>query len=661
MKIYSLKSKIDGIQEKEQIHARVWPKSDIDFLRGIKVRSKKSLKIFAGGAILLLLLTLAPGYFSRSFSQSKRILGTATTGFELLKSGEFAGALERFLEAQEALKSSRNVLSEILNMLPAGLDPANLLAAGTLVSEAANLAAEGFDEFLRAKIVWDEAANSSNQDLYLGLKVSREKIQRAAENLANARSRLSGINPNLLSQEYRLRFVEAQSQLDLVSDTATQLLAFQELLLGLLGGEKKTYIFIFQNNNEMRATGGFIGTYGILEFESGRVRIDRIESIYALDGQLHELIAAPGPLRRQQTQHWGMRDANWFADFPASARKILEFLEKEGGILADGVIALTPDVFEELLKITGPIDLPAYRETLNAQNFRATSQYKTSLDYDPLLNQPKKFLADFAPRFLSSLQNLDTSDWLSVLNVLYSQVSEKQIMAFSVDPAVEEQFEDLGVDGKIKATGGDYLLVVHSNVGGGKTDQHILQKIEKRVSLDSGGLAIVRLKITRTHNGFDELFFPKNIDFMRILVPRQAKLLSASGFDYHELLSSSVEGAAFDPDLQAWDQSIDYDANTRMYVGQETGYIFFANFLELLPGETKTVELAYEIQFTSGQAYTQLVQKQPGSAPFEFNLSVNYLPGEIAYFYPETFEKNGSELRLSETITADKFYGVIGQ
>ncbi|HCX28112.1 MAG TPA: hypothetical protein DHI91_03160, partial [Candidatus Portnoybacteria bacterium] len=53
-------------------------------------------------------------------------------------------------------------------------------------------------------------------------------------------------------------------------------------------------------------------------------------------------------------------DANWFADFPSSAKKIMSFYEKAGGSTADGVISLTPTIIERLLSMTGPIEMPAY-------------------------------------------------------------------------------------------------------------------------------------------------------------------------------------------------------------------------------------------------------------------------------------------------------------
>src|SRR5690606_24264615 len=159
--------------------------------------------------------------------------------------------------------------------------------------------------------------------------------------------------------------------------------------LGFFTKTPKTYLLIFQNYDEARATGGFIGTYGVLKVSNGKIDKLKIESIYNLDGQLFEDIAAPGPFQ-PAIPKWGIRDANWFADFPTSADKLLYFYEKVGET-ADGVIATTPQIFSELLKLTGSIEMGQYGVTLTAENFQEQVQFKTSVDYDKELNEPKKF------------------------------------------------------------------------------------------------------------------------------------------------------------------------------------------------------------------------------------------------------------------------------
>ncbi len=654
---------IDGATRKANLKALVARR--LELLKEVRAQrlleKKTAIILFLIPSLVFLLFIGGLSELDSGLDASKQILGVATIGISELRSGNLGEAAASFQEARDQIRGSNEILLKILGGLPQEANPEVLLDASSKVVSALDLAIKGAAEFQNLRLVWDENTNSSSQEFYLKLKASREYFASSAKELETASDSLGGFGYQLLPGEMRGKFLEGVAQLESAKFLVEEVASLQSFVLNLFGGEAKTYLLIFQNNNEARATGGFIGTYGILKFANGQMQIEKIEGIYALDGQIIKQTAAPGPLQRQLTQHWGARDSNWFADFPTSARKILQFLESGSGILAEGVISFTPDVFEKLLALTGPIKMPEYGETLTSENFRQIVQYKTSVDYDRALNEPKKFLADFAPRFLAKLQDLDEIQWLQTLNILSQMLGEKQILMFSLDDEVQTQIVKYGADGAIKQTSGDYLGIFHSNVGGGKTDQNVLQTVEKQVSLDSGGLAIVRLKITRTHQGFEEKYFPKNLDYMRILVPPQAKLLSSSGFDDYALLPSTRLEALTDSDLASWDSQITRDENTRMYIGQEAGHKVFSNWLELLPGETKVVELIYEIQFSPSQTYTHILQKQAGSQLFEFRFELNYLPGNIAYVYPENVEFEGHRATSVEQINSDRFYGVIGE
>lgn len=630
------------------------------FALGLRMPSGMAprMAFFGVGGVLVLSFFVAASFLQTTGQFSKQVLGTATTGLEFLQRRDFAAAASSFADARNQIQNSSDIVIRIIDASPLGENVEQLFTAADLLLISLNRLTLGVKEFENVRLLWDANTNSTDPQLYHKIKSSRDQFLQSAKSLREVEALLGGINGNLLPSEYRGSFSQARSHLASARQVMEEVVAFETFALSLLGGEKKTYVLIFQNNNEIRATGGFIGTYGILELGNGQMSIRKIESIYEIDGQLREKIAAPGPLLRQAANLWGMRDANWFVDFPNSSRKILEFFEKETGILAEGVISFTPDVFERLLQITGPISMPEYGEELRADNFREVAQYKTSIDYDKRLNQPKKFLADFVPRFLGKFSTLKTDQALTVYQILSDMVEHKHLLLFSLDPGIQSQIREYRAAGDIKQTDGDYLGIFHSSVGGGKTDQSILQQVHKEVTLTPRGKIQVRLRITRTHQGFEEKYFPKNLDFMRILVPVSSQLLSASGFDDYELKPSIGEGVVSDSDLGFWDRNMIRDEEHKMYIGQEAGYRVFANWQELLPGETKTIELVYDLPIAQAQNYSLVVQKQPGARPYQFTLKVNQA-NSVSYYYPPEFAVAGSSLNISEEINSDKFYGVI--
>ena len=79
--------------------------------------------------------------------------------------------------------------------------------------------------------------------------------------------------------------------------------------IGLNG--KRKYLLLFQNNMELRATGGFIGSYGIASFSDGKMQDLKISDVYTADGQLKGKIFPPGPITKYMGQpNWYLRDSN---------------------------------------------------------------------------------------------------------------------------------------------------------------------------------------------------------------------------------------------------------------------------------------------------------------------------------------------------------------
>ena len=162
-----------------------------------------------------------------------------------------------------------------------------------------------------------------------------------------------------------------------------------DALLGIFGHERpQKYLLLFQNNDELRATGGFPGSMAVLKMDQGRMEELEIPGggIYDIAGQVSERVVAPQPMHLVNP-HWNIQDANWHPNFPDSAKRILAFYENGGGESLDGVIALTPNLVENLLKITGPMELGApYNVTITAENVVAFTQEESEKEagrYDP--------------------------------------------------------------------------------------------------------------------------------------------------------------------------------------------------------------------------------------------------------------------------------------
>lgn len=255
------------------------------------------------------------------------------------------------------------------------------------------------------------------------------------------------------------------------------------LLPNLLSGEK-SYVFLFQNSEELRATGGFLGSYATMKLNDGQLTEFKIQDIYVPDGQYEGYIAPPAGAKEYLSGGEGLRlrDANWHPDFPKSAQQILTYLGwgKEQGI--DGAIAVNLPFVEEVLKITGPIYLHDSQQTITAQNFSDIARVDRD-EFFPGSVQKQHFLKTFFNQLVMKLESLSVEEQKKLASALITQAQQKNLQFFSQDQLFENFFKKWGIAGEMsKKNNAAYLLVVESNVGINKANQHLSRALRIELS-----------------------------------------------------------------------------------------------------------------------------------------------------------------------------------
>src|SRR5262249_29776607 len=131
----------------------------------------------------------------------------------------------------------------------------------------------------------------------------------------------------------------------------------------LLGADGTRHYFVaFMTPAETRGLGGFIGAYGELTADRGRIALTRSGQATHLVGNpslsLHltgpaDYLARYGAFKPQD--HF--EDLTYSPDFPSVERVIAELYPEVGGDHIDGVLVLDPYALEALLKFTGPVSV----------------------------------------------------------------------------------------------------------------------------------------------------------------------------------------------------------------------------------------------------------------------------------------------------------------
>lgn len=638
--------------------------------------------VFASFSILF----LAGGIFGviRIFSVKGAVLGESSEGLSSadlalreLSSARFANSANHFSDAYASFSDASDSLGAIGNELAKAtrfVPGLSMFSSGQGVIEAAkHLSGAGvsMSRMLALAPISPGNARMSETSL-LSILSEAEKLSEAAlSDLSLAKESLSRVEerdvPEEKRESFRLLREKLPQALALLSGFDRHALLLRELL-----GENgpRVYLLLFQNNHELRPTGGFIGSYGFLEVDHGRVRKFHIDGIFNPDGQFKENIVPPGPIRKVSAG-WSLHDSNWWPDFPTSAEKAMLFYEKTGGPTVDGIMTMTPSVIEKLLAVTGPIPMPEYGVTIDSENFMAAVQEEVEVKYDKELNQPKKIIADLAPLLLDRLfQSKNPAVVLAAAEALSSGLDERHILLYSRNVEAQKLLDDAGWSGRLLPTGKDYLSVVHTNLNGYKTDGVIGEEIEHRADVRADGSVIDTVRITRKHEGGgtpNEWWNKVNSDYLRVYVPEGSELLSAKGHTYEfpeDPLDYDALGFRRDPDVEREERMTTIDeSGTR--VSRESGKTVFGNWVYVSPGESVTVEYSYRLPFsvsptgTEPSSYSALFQKQSGSPGSTLSHTLSF---------PESFipvwNTSGSELARRNIVSraklsTDAFFGAV--
>ncbi|MGI6348098.1 MAG: DUF4012 domain-containing protein [Patescibacteria group bacterium] len=511
--------------------------------------------------------------------------------------------------------------------------------------------------------------------------------QKLESDIKRINKNLSQIKVKSIPSEYQEQFLNIKNQALVLERNFSSFLKLIPGLKDFIGLESdRRYLIIFQNNAEIRATGGFIGSYALIDIKKGQ--IERVEvpagGSYDTAGSLKVLMESPKPLHLIRPQ-WYFWDANWWPDWRMSAQNLKWFYEKSGGSSVDGVIAITPDILGDLLEITGPIDISSdYGIIVDSNNYwdliqeivevtgkpelyqemELQTDVLERLESEPdkwLRNEPKRIIGDLMVKVLDQFfKNFNQETLLKSLEMLERNLNQKNILLYFDNPELQKEVEYRSWAGEVKEAPLDYLMVVNSNIAGAKTDKVVESNYSLSSELRADGTIWNKLVIERQHPANESNLFygVRNVNWMRIYVPLGSTLVRAQGFvapdkeyfkksedflEKNEILESSENRA-----------ELDLESGTKIY--QESGKTVFANWTMLDPGQSQVIEIEYQLpfrlSFSSSLNYSLLWQKQAGASKTKFKYDFsNSSPLRVIWSYPEK-----TDLKFNGPLEYDRYF-----
>lgn len=309
----------------------------------------------------------------------------------------------------------------------------------------------------------------------------------------------------------------------------------------LSGTEKEVnYFVLLQNNFELRANGGFVGSYAVITARDGKFGI-RFEDIYTPDGQLIGYVEPPQPIQKAfKKGGLYLRDADFEPDFPSSARALSWFFEKGNEATPDMMITLSFATVKEIVELVGEVEVSEYNLALNKENIYAFLQGESEVGFFPGSTQKKDAIAATGKAVLRKLSSLSITEKARLFNLVFDDLQKKNVVVYSSNEALENMFLSSGFGGEWKGMDcieegcvGDKFGIVEMNLGANKANCCVKRQTDHSIHFTDG---VIRHKVSvwfenqsEMENPNPPLFYGGNyISYLRFYLPKEAINLKVS-------------------------------------------------------------------------------------------------------------------------------------
>jgi hypothetical protein len=389
----------------------------------------------------------------------------------------------------------------------------------------------------------------------------------------------------------------------------------------LLGKDKpRTYFLIFQNDAELRPTGGFWTAYGLLRVDKGKVTPLVSDDIYSLDALFDSTIPAPRPLKAYHINvpYLNLRDMNLSPDFEESIVPFLGHYQKitRNKEKIDAVIAIDTNVLVDLVRVLGRIGVTGWGNFSADADKRCDGCPQIIYQLEWMAGRPrnyietdrKGFLAPLMQAILSNAMGSEKSKIPPLMETAFKNIVQKHILFYFTDPAMQTAGNLSNITGKIikSPTTVDYFHLNDANMSSAKTNLFLTQKIKHEIIAKNGA---VEHKVSVTYTNPSKasncnlekgdlcLNAPKYRDWFRFYTPIGSKMVKMTGSEVNPVLYEELGKQVFEG--------------------------FYGNKYPLYALSSVRSSIQYKSPVPATANYSLMLQKQPGTKSTPYELWVN--------------------------------------
>lgn len=389
-----------------------------------------------------------------------------------------------------------------------------------------------------------------------------------------------------------------------------------------LNGDRQ-FLLLFLNDTELRPTGGFLGTYGLLVVRDGDMKSLTTDDAYAIDaavqGNPAYVAPSPAPIAQYLEQPvWFFRDSTWSPDFDAGSKDATALFRQEIAASGQpvpeiaGTVGITTTFLTNLLAFVGPITVEG--QTFTATNASDLLEYQVEIAFEQkgiARTNRKDIVGLLTNALLDKLLEVPPSRFQDVFALMDGSFSRKELILSSVDASTEAVLHDAGWSGAVaQGSASDALMVVDANMASLKSDPVVRRSIDYRIEPKNGGYQAT-VAITYNHEGSFDWKTSRYRTYTRVYAPAGSTLVSVDG----SLLNDAIRNP----------QGLPGPVTTQ----SELGLTSFGAFTSVEPGKTRVLTFVYQLPQSVNDAvrngsYTLKFLKQIGADARDVTLHLDF-------------------------------------
>jgi nucleoside-diphosphate-sugar epimerase len=366
------------------------------------------------------------------------------------------------------------------------------------------------------------------------------KLEEASYKIALASQIVNNLNTTVFPGVLQDKILEVKdiiSQLEEGTESFREINSFLPDLLGV--SERKRYLVFLQNEAEIRSTGGWLTSYGVIGIEGGQIRELFVDDIYNADGTLRVQNKRYTPPRSMsgalEITNWPFALVNWYPDLLDTLNEAEPFVKDLGkGNTVDGLITIDVTFIQKLLKEWGGIEVPGETELITSDNLHSKI-FQMHEEFVPGSTQKTTFLANLANEVVKKILSMNIGELIELSDVFESSLNEKHLQATFKNRSAFNFFSTRNWANSMSLKYNTAPIAIDWNWGGNKANLYLDKNHNLTVSIKDLDTIDFTYSLTVENSSTSEEYPEGNyINYQRIYIPSGAKILRINGMEENE-------------------------------------------------------------------------------------------------------------------------------